>query len=172
MSRIRSASPADVPAILGMIHDLAVYELEPDAVRTTAAQLHDHLFRDNAQVFAHVVESDDPALSGDARILGFALWFLNYSTWEGTHGLYLEDLYVRPEARGGGHGKALLQALARVAVDRGYARFEWSVLDWNEPSINFYKSVGAGPMDGWHVFRLDGDALASFGAAADAAARA
>ena len=99
-------------------------------------------------------------------IVGFALWFLNYSTWEGTHGIYLEDLYVRPESRGGGHGKALLRELARIAVERGYARVEWSVLDWNEPSINFYGSLGAGPMDGWHVFRLDGPELGAFGAPA------
>ncbi|NVM99247.1 GNAT family N-acetyltransferase [Arthrobacter sp. SDTb3-6] len=165
MSLIRTATPADVPAILGMIHDLAVYEKEPDAVVNTAESLHAHLFGDNPQVYAHVV--GNPVAGGP--ILGFALWFLNYSTWEGTHGIHLEDLYVRPEARGGGHGKALLQTLAGIAVERGYARVEWSVLDWNEPSINFYRSLGAVPMDGWHVFRLDGGALGSFGAADTAA---
>ncbi len=101
--------------------------------------------------------------AGEVR--GFALWFLNYSTWEGVHGIYLEDLYVRPEARGEGHGKALLQHLAATAVDRGYARVEWSVLDWNEPSINFYKKLGAAPMEEWSTFRLTGDALEAFGAA-------
>ena len=162
MSLLRTAVPTDVPAILGMIHDLAVYEKEPDAVKNTVELLHANLFGPNPQIFAHVVDSP---VEGEP-IVGFALWFLNYSTWEGTHGIYLEDLYVRPEARGGGHGKALLRELAGIAVERGYARVEWSVLDWNEPSIQFYASLGAGPMDGWHVFRLDGAALGAFGAAA------
>lgn len=162
MSLLRTAVPSDVPAILGMINDLAEYEKEPDAVKNTVEMLHANLFGENPQIFAHVVESP---VAGEP-IVGFALWFLNYSTWEGTHGIYLEDLYVRPEARRGGHGKALLKKLAQIAVERGYSRFEWSVLDWNEPSINFYKSFGAGPMDGWSVFRLDGDALAAFGAPA------
>ncbi len=162
MSLLRTAVPADVPAILAMIHDLAVYEKEPDAVKNTVEMLHANLFGENPQIFAHVVDSP---VAGEP-IVGFALWFLNYSTWEGTHGIYLEDLYVRPEARGGGHGKALLRELARIAVDRGYARVEWSVLDWNEPAINFYGSLGAGAMDGWHVFRLDGTELATFGSAA------
>lgn len=144
-----------------MIHDLAVYEKEPGAVKNTEEMLQASLFGTNPQIYAHVVESE---VAGEP-IVGFALWFLNYSTWEGTHGIHLEDLYVRPEARGGGHGKALLKNLARIAVERGYARVEWSVLDWNEPSINFYKSFGAAPMDGWSVFRLDGAALDSFGAA-------
>ena len=108
--------------------------------------------------------------AGDVQ--GFALWFLNYSTWEGVHGIYLEDLYVSPEARGEGHGKALLQHLAATAVERGYARVEWSVLDWNEPSINFYRSLGAAPMDGWSTFRLTGDALGPSAATRTAAARA
>lgn len=160
MSLLRTAVPADVPAILGMIHDLAVYEKEPDAVRNTPEMLHANLFGSNPQIYAHVVDSP---VAGEP-IVGFALWFLNYSTWEGTHGIHLEDLYVRPEARGGGHGKALLRELARIAVERGYARVEWSVLDWNEPSINFYRSLGATPMDGWSVFRLDGAELGAFGA--------
>jgi GNAT superfamily N-acetyltransferase len=99
------------------------------------------------------------------EVQGFALWFLNYSTWEGVHGIYLEDLYVIPGARGEGHGKALLQHLAGIAVENGYARVEWSVLDWNEPSINFYRRVGAVPMDGWSTFRLTGQALDRFGQA-------
>jgi ribosomal protein S18 acetylase RimI-like enzyme len=98
--------------------------------------------------------------------MGFALWFLNYSTWEGTHGIYLEDLYVRPAARGRGYGKALLAELARIAVERGYARVEWAVLKWNEPSIGFYRSLGAVPMEEWDTFRLTGGALAEFGASA------
>ncbi|WP_364743315.1 GNAT family N-acetyltransferase [Arthrobacter sp. LAR12-1-1.1] len=158
MSVIRPAAPHDVPAILQMIHDLALYEKEPDAVRNTPELLTEVLFGENPRVFATMAEN----ASGEVR--GFALWFLNYSTWEGVHGIYLEDLYVRPEARGEGHGKALLQHLAATAVDRGYARVEWSVLDWNEPSINFYKKLGAAPMEEWSTFRLTGDALAAFGA--------
>jgi GNAT superfamily N-acetyltransferase len=150
-----------VPAILGLIHDLAVYEREPDAVKNTVPVLTEQLFGDNPVIFAHVVEEEDEA--GDSRVSGFALWFLNYSTWEGTHGIYLEDLYVRPEARGRGYGKALLQELARIAVERGYARVEWSVLKWNEPSIGFYRSLGAKPMEEWDTFRLTGAALAAFG---------
>lgn len=92
-------------------------------------------------------------------MVGYTLWFLNYSTWRGTHGIYMEDLYVRPEARGGGHGKALMKELARICVERGYDRLEWSVLDWNEPSIDFYKSIGAVPMDEWTVHRLTDEPL-------------
>ena len=157
MSVIRPATANDVPAILQMIHDLAIYEKEPDAVRNTPAMLEAALFGDNPRIFATMAENE----AGDVQ--GFALWFLNYSTWEGVHGIYLEDLYVKPEARGAGHGKALLQYLAETAVDRGYARVEWSVLDWNEPSINFYKNLGAAPMEAWSTFRLTGAALESFG---------
>lgn len=149
---IRDARPEDVPTILELIHDLAIYEKEPDAVRNTPEQLNQALFGDSPSVFAHVAESD-------GAIQGFALWFLNYSTWEGVNGIYLEDLYVRPEARGEGHGKALLQNLARIAAERGYARVEWSVLNWNEPSISFYDSLGAFPQDEWTTYRLTGPAL-------------
>ncbi|MHA7140581.1 GNAT family N-acetyltransferase [Arthrobacter sp. Sr33] len=149
---IRDARPADVATILELIHDLAIYEKEPDAVKNTPEQLHQALFGPMPSVFAHVAESD-------GVIQGFALWFLNYSTWEGVNGIYLEDLYVRPEARGEGHGKALLQNLARIAAERGYARVEWSVLNWNEPSINFYDSLGALPQDEWTTYRLTGPAL-------------
>lgn len=157
MSVIRPAIVSDVPAILQMIHDLAIYEKEPDAIRNTPEKLIEALFGENPRVFAHMAEN----AAGDVQ--GFALWFLNYSTWEGVHGIYLEDLYVSPDARGLGHGKALLQHLAGIAVERGYARVEWSVLDWNEPSIGFYRSLGAEPMDGWSTFRLSGDALGTFG---------
>jgi GNAT superfamily N-acetyltransferase len=157
MSVIRPATANDVPAILQMIHDLAIYEKEPDAVRNTPAMLEAALFGDNPRIFATMAENEA------VDVQGFALWFLNYSTWEGVHGIYLEDLYVKPEARGAGHGKALLQYLAETAVDRGYARVEWSVLDWNEPSINFYKNLGAAPMEEWSTFRLTGAALESFG---------
>jgi ribosomal protein S18 acetylase RimI-like enzyme len=159
MSDIRDARPGDVPAILGLIRDLAAYEREPDAVRNTEQQLHRSLFGDDPHVFAHVVEDTLPG-EDRPRVVGIAVWFLSYSTWEGTHGIHLEDLYVHPRARGAGHGKALLCNLARIAVERGYARLEWSVLDWNEPAIGFYDSLGAGTMDGWTVRRLDGKALA------------
>ncbi|WP_285318147.1 GNAT family N-acetyltransferase [Pseudarthrobacter sp. lyk4-40-TYG-27] len=159
MSVIRPATPHDVPAILRMIHELADYEKEPDAVRNTPELLERALFGGNPSVFAAMAENT----AGEVQ--GFALWFLNYSTWEGVHGIYLEDLYVSPGARGEGHGKALLQHLAGIAVENGYARVEWSVLDWNEPSINFYRRVGAVPMDGWSTFRLTGQALDRFGRA-------
>ncbi|MHA7189602.1 GNAT family N-acetyltransferase [Arthrobacter sp. MDT2-16] len=152
MSTLREARPVDVPVILQLIHDLALYEREPDAVKNTAESLEAALFGDSPAIYAHVVEAE-------GQIQGFALWFLNYSTWEGVHGIYLEDLYVRPEARGAGHGKALLTNLARIAVERGYARVEWSVLDWNEPSIRFYEQLGARPQSGWSTFRLTGSAL-------------
>jgi GNAT superfamily N-acetyltransferase len=164
MSVIRPATPHDVPANHRIIHDRAHYEKEPDAVRNTPEMLQEVLFGDNPRVFAAMAENDN----GDVR--GFALWFLNYSTWEGVHGIYLEDLYVSPEARGEGHGKALLQHLAGIAVENGYARVEWSVLDWNEPSINFYRRLGARPMDGWSTFRLTGEALEQFGSAVPATA--
>ncbi|MEQ4518049.1 GNAT family N-acetyltransferase [Pseudarthrobacter sp. B907] len=165
MSVIRPATPHDVPAILQMIHDLAIYEKEPDAVRNTPEMLTEVLFGENPRVYATMAGNE----AGDVQ--GFALWFLNYSTWEGVHGIYLEDLYVMPEARGAGHGKALLHHLAATAVDRGYARVEWSVLDWNEPSIAFYRNLGAAPMDEWSTFRLTGEALAAFGGDRTAAAR-
>ena len=157
MPLIRPAAPADAPAILELIHELALFEREPDAVKNTETDLAAHLFGPDPQVYAHVVDQD-------GTVLGFALWFLTYSTWEGTHGIHLEDLYVRESARGAGHGKALLAELARIAVARGYRRVEWSVLDWNAPAIGFYDSLGAGSMDGWPVRRLEGAALAELGA--------
>ncbi|MFG1942675.1 GNAT family N-acetyltransferase [Nonomuraea sp. NPDC048826] len=156
---IRSATPADVPAIRQMIRELAEYEKSLDQARATEEQLHRALFGPEPKVFAHVAEDDG------GEVVGFALWFLSFSTWTGTHGLYLEDLYVRPRRRGGGHGKALMAELARICLERGYERFEWSVLDWNEPSINFYKSIGAVPCDEWVRYRLSGGALAAFGRA-------
>ena len=155
MKAIREARRDDVPIILQLIHDLAVYEKEPDAVRNTPEGLEEALFGSNPRIFAHVAEDD-------GGVQGFALWFLNYSTWEGVHGIYLEDLYVRPEARGAGYGKALLQTLAGIAAERGYARVEWSVLNWNEPSIQFYRSLGALPQEEWTTFRLSGAPQAGF----------
>ncbi|MEU9073114.1 GNAT family N-acetyltransferase [Kitasatospora sp. NPDC004745] len=155
---IRTAVATDVPVIHAMVRELAEYEKEPHAAVATEEQLHDALFGASPALFGLVAEDE-----ATGEPVGFAVWFLNFSTWRGTHGIYLEDLYVRPEARGGGHGKALLLELARIAVERGYARMEWSVLDWNEPSINFYKSLGAVPMDDWSIFRLTGEALTAAG---------
>ncbi|MFI7321634.1 GNAT family N-acetyltransferase [Streptomyces venezuelae] len=157
---IRTATPADVPVIHSLVRDLAAYEKVPDEAKATEEQLHEALFGERPAAFAHIAEDD---ASGD--VVGFALWFLNFSTWRGVHGIYLEDLYVRPEARGGGHGKALLTELARICVERGYERLEWSVLDWNEPSINFYRSLGALPQDEWTVYRLTDGALDALGRA-------
>ncbi|MGI5470810.1 N-acetyltransferase family protein [Streptomyces sp. CA-132043] len=157
---IRTATPADVPAVHAMIRELAEYEREPESAKATEEQLRDALFGDHPAVFGLIAEESGTPV-------GFALWFRNFSTWTGTHGVYLEDLYVRPEHRGGGHGKALLATLAQICVSRGYGRFEWSVLDWNEPSIGIYKSIGAQPMDEWTVFRLTGEALHDLAATAD-----
>ena len=154
---LRRARPGDEDGILECIRALAAYEREPDAVETTAAGLRETLFGGAPSVFAHVVEKD-------ARIVGIAVWFLNYSTWTGRNGIYLEDLFVEEAERENGYGKALLKALARLCAERGYRRFEWSVLDWNEPSIGFYRSIGAVGMDGWTVQRLDGAALAALAA--------
>ncbi|MCZ4120180.1 GNAT family N-acetyltransferase [Streptomyces sp. H39-S7] len=159
---IRAATPADVPAIHAMIRELAEYEKALEEARATPEQLHDALFGEHPAVFALIAEAesaeDSRTNSGD-RTVGFALWFRNFSTWTGTHGVYLEDLYVRPEARGGGHGKALLAELASICVTRGYERFEWAVLDWNDPAIGFYRSIGAFGQDGWTVQRLTGEPL-------------
>ena len=157
---IRPAQPADVPAILHLIRDLATYERAPDEAEATEDQLREALFGPAPRVFAHIAEHE----AGDgAEVAGFALWFLNFSTWTGRHGIYLEDLYVRPELRGYGYGSALLVELARLCVERGYTRLEWSVLDWNEPAIAFYRALDATPMDEWTVHRLSGDALRRLG---------
>jgi GNAT superfamily N-acetyltransferase len=154
--RIRRAIPDDVPEILAMVRELAEYEQAADQVVATVDQIRHALFVERPMVFAHVVEHD----TGDGRHLaGFAMWFLNFSTWLGRHGLYLEDLYVRPEFRGSGYGRALLTTLARECVDRGYGRLEWWVLDWNEPALGFYRSLGALPMDEWTVHRVVGEEL-------------
>ncbi|AYO96916.1 MULTISPECIES: GNAT family N-acetyltransferase [Xanthomonas] len=155
--QIRSATPEDVPLLHELITALAVYEREPDAVKAGLEELRASLFGDGATAHALICEQDGQAL-------GFAVYFFNYSTWLGRNGLYLEDLFVRPEARGKGAGLALLRHLAQLAVQRGCGRFEWSVLDWNQPAIDFYKAVGARPMDGWTVYRLDGERLAAFAA--------
>ncbi|ATL70187.1 GNAT family N-acetyltransferase [Nocardia terpenica] len=151
---IRRATPADVPALVKLVYDLAEYERSRPECTLTEEQLHAALFGPSPAVFAHVAQRDS-----DGPVLGCAIWFLNYSTWTGTHGIYLEDLYVRPEARGLGLGKELLTELAREAVARGYSRVAWSVLDWNTPTIEFYKSLGAEPHSEWVGYRLAGEAL-------------
>ena len=153
---IRRAEPRDIPEILQMVRDLADYEKALDEAIATEEQFAAALFGPQPSVFAHVVEHDGP----DHHLGGFALWFLNFSTWLGVNGLYLEDLYVRPELRGTGYGKALLSTLARECIENGYGRLEWWVLDWNEPALGFYRSIGAIPMDEWTVHRVAGDALA------------
>lgn len=135
-----------------MVSELAEYENARHEAQATEAQLHAALFGAHPAAFAHIAERDGEAV-------GFAVWFLNFSTWRGVHGIYLEDLYVRPRHRGGGYGRALLAELARICVDRGYQRLEWSVLDWNEPSIGFYRSLDAVSMDEWTTFRLTDEPL-------------
>jgi GNAT superfamily N-acetyltransferase len=154
---VRSIRPDDVPAVVGLVRELADYERALDEVRLTEEQLTECLFGDSPALFGHVAEDD-------GAVVGVALWFLNFSTWRGTHGIYLEDLFVQPQHRGKGLGKELLRTLAAVCVERGYSRLEWSVLDWNTPSIEFYEAAGALPMDEWTVFRLTDDALTDFAA--------
>jgi GNAT superfamily N-acetyltransferase len=156
---IRPIEPQDVPAVVTLVEDLAEYEQARHECHLTPEQLSAALFGPHPALFGHV------AVGADGAVIGFALWFLNFSTWDGVHGIYLEDLYVRPEHRGNGAGRALLAELARICVERGYSRLQWWVLDWNTPSIGFYKSLGAVPMDGWTVFRLAGEPLTALGQA-------
>lgn len=156
-SRIRRIQIADVPAAVALVHELAEYEKEPESCLLTPEQLTRALFGESPKLFGHV------ALDDEGRVVGIALWFLSFSTWRGEHGIYLEDLYVSPGERGSGLGRALLQALAEECLTHGYARLEWSVLDWNDPAIGFYRSLGAIAMDEWTVNRVDGDALATLG---------
>ena len=149
---IRAASPADRDLVFAFIRDLAEYEKMLDEVVTTPDEIARALFAPHPRVFCDLAEWE-----GEAA--GFALWFYNFSTFRGRHGIYLEDLFVKPQFRGKGIGKALLSHLAKRAVDEGCARVEWWVLDWNEPSIKFYESLGAIPMEEWTVFRLTGEPL-------------
>ncbi|HYS39789.1 MAG TPA: GNAT family N-acetyltransferase [Pseudonocardiaceae bacterium] len=151
-NRIRRVVPSDVDRVVALTHELADCEKAPDECHLTVEQLHTALFGYQPALFGHVAEVD-------GEVVGFAVWFLSFSTWRGVHGLYLEDLFVRPEHRGSGLGRALLAALARECVEHGYARFEWSVLNWSTPTIEFYRSVGAVPMDEWTRFLLTDDAL-------------
>lgn len=158
---IRTAAPADIPVIHELVRELAAYERSLDEARATPEQLHMALFGPDSVAHALVAEEDD-----GGPVVGFALWFRNFSTWTGVPGVYLEDLYVQPQARGAGHGKALLAALAAICEERGYARFEWSVLDWNEKALGVYRAIGALPQDEWTVQRLSGDALSALAAQA------
>jgi GNAT superfamily N-acetyltransferase len=150
---IRTTIEADVPVILQLIRDLATYERAPEAVVATEAGLREVLF--GAQPSAEVLLALE-----NAEPVGFAVYFYNFSTWLGKPGLYLEDLFVRPEKRGKGYGRALLVRLAQIAKERGCGRMEWAVLDWNEPAIQFYRKLGATPMHEWTVFRLTEEEIA------------
>ncbi len=157
MLTLRPAQPTDVPTLIDLIRDLAAYEKLLHEVDADAERLHAHLFGEKP--FVEVIMAE-----WDAEVAGFALYFHNYSTFLTKPGIYLEDLYVKPDQRGRGIGKALLAELARIAVSRGCGRLEWSVLDWNTPAIGFYESLGARPMDQWTVYRLSGDNLESVAA--------
>ena len=153
---IRPATVDDVPVVVSLVRELATYEREADAVVATEQQFREVLFGAHPKVFCLVAEDG-------SGVVGFAVWFFTFSTWLGRHGVYLEDLFVRPEARGAGHGRALLAELARIAVDNDCGRVEWAVLDWNSPAQGFYRSLGAAPMDEWTTWRLTGDALQDLG---------
>jgi GNAT superfamily N-acetyltransferase len=158
---IRPAEAADVPTILHLIQELAAYERAPEQVVATQEQLHDALFGPDAVASCLLAETDGQG--SRSTVVGFALWFRTFSTWNGTASIYLEDLFVLPDERGGGHGRALLTELAVIAVERGYGRVEWSVLNWNEPAHGFYRRLGAVPQDEWTVWRLTGPALTELG---------
>ncbi len=154
---IRSARPDDSAIIFAFVRELADYEKRLDSVDATEAMIAGALFAKEPRLFCDLAEWDGEAV-------GFAVWFLNFSSFRGRHGIYLEDLFVCPAYRGRGLGKALMARLARTCVDRGMMRFEWAVLNWNEPSIAFYKSIGAAVMDDWKICRLSGPALQAFAA--------
>jgi GNAT superfamily N-acetyltransferase len=150
--KIRRANKADAAVILELIQELAEYEKAPNEVIAQVSDLESTLFCEDPRVFCDVVEID-------SGIAGMALWFLNYSTWQGRHGIYLEDLFIRPQFRGQGFGKALLQHLAKTCEANGYGRLQWWVLDWNSPAIEFYRSIGAEAMSEWTVYRVSGEPL-------------
>lgn len=149
---VREAMPADVPLIVQFIRDLAAYEKEPEAAVATEEAIHRNLF---GRGFGKGPVAECVIGEVDGVAQGFAVFFMNFSTWVGEPGLYLEDLFVRPEARGRGLGKALLLHLAKIAHARGCGRMEWNVLDWNTPALEFYRALGAKPMDGWTIHRVD-----------------
>ena len=159
--RVREAEARDVATILQFIVDLAVYEKEPDAVLASEKDIHDSLFCEAPRAFALICEQPSSG-ADEPEAIGFALYFYNYSTWLGKHGIYLEDLYVTPSARGLGGGKALLKAVARIARDEGCGRYEWNVLKWNKPSIDFYEACGAEALDEWVGYRMDRPGIERF----------
>ena len=150
--KIVRALPQDCEVILELIKDLAEYEKAPHEVKATVKDLEATLFSSKPSAFCDLVKVD-------GETVAFAIWFLNYSTWQGKYGIYLEDLFIKPEFRGAGYGKALLKHLAKLCIENGYGRLQWWVLDWNKPAIDFYLSLGAKAMDEWTVFRVSGDAL-------------
>lgn len=151
---IRRVVESDVAAVVGLVHELAEYERAPLECQLSPGQLRAALFGPAPALFGHVAEVE-------GVVVGCALWFLNFSTWKGSHGIYLEDLYVKPDYRGRGLGRGLLAALAAESCRRGFSRVEWSVLDWNMSAIAFYEALGAHPLEGWTTFRLSGSALAA-----------
>ena len=154
--KIRPAKREEVGDVLQLIQDLATYEKAPDQVEASKDDLLNTIFAKDPRVFCDLVEVD-------GQIAGMAIWFLNYSTWQAKHGIYLEDLYIKPEFRARGYGKALLKHLAQICDKEGYGRLQWWVLDWNSPAIEFYKSFGAEAMDEWTVYRTSGQALKNLG---------
>jgi GNAT superfamily N-acetyltransferase len=159
---IRRVQESDLAAVVGLVHELAEYERAPLECQLSRRQLRSALFGPEPALFGHVAEVR-------GTVVGCALWFLNFSTWKGSHGIYLEDLYVQPEYRGRGLGRGLLAALAAECCRRGFSRLEWSVLDWNMTAIGFYRSLGAVAQDEWTTFRMDAAALAGLAAHADTA---
>lgn len=151
---VREAQPSDLPEILRLVHALAAYEKEPDAVEATEADFGRVMFPEDGapNTYGLVAEAD-------GEVIGIAIWYVTFSTWTGQNGIWLEDLFVVPESRGRGAGKALLTRLAQITVERGWRRLEWCVLKWNEPSIGFYESLGATPQSEWETYRLDGEPL-------------
>jgi len=154
--KIRPAKIQEVGEVLQLIQDLAIYEKAPEQVEASKEDLLNTIFASDPRVFCDLVEVD-------GQIAGMAIWFLNYSTWQARHGIYLEDLFIKPEYRGRGYGKALLKHLAKICDEKGYGRLQWWVLDWNSPAIEFYKSLGAEAMDEWTVYRTSGKALKDLG---------
>lgn len=152
--QVRPARAEDVPAVVGLVHELAAYERASEQCNLTEEQLETALFCAHPSLFGHVA-------TVEGRVVACALWFLNFSTWEGVHGMYIEDLYVQPTFRRHGVGRSLLRELARECHRRGFARLQWAVLDWNEPAISFYRSLGAVAEDEWTIFRLTGVPLRS-----------
>ncbi|PSK97434.1 ribosomal protein S18 acetylase RimI-like enzyme [Murinocardiopsis flavida] len=159
-TRVRPAERGDVPEIRRLIGELAEYEKAAESATASEADLAEALFGPQPAAYALIAEAEAPG--GGSAVAGFTVYFRNFSTWTGRHGIYMEDLYVRPEFRGSGLGRAMMAELAAICAERGYTRLEWSVLDWNTPAIDFYLALGAVAMDEWTVHRLSGDALAAF----------